>query len=132
MKSEIKPASVLVVDDDKSLRGALSLVLARDGFTAEPCSSAAEALAYSKPMPQAVVLDIHLPDMNGLDLAKQLRDRWGATLPIIILSGDTSSKVLETLSTVGATYFFAKPVNAKRLLEQLRELLASNGNGSLR
>jgi DNA-binding response OmpR family regulator len=117
---------VMVVDDDKSLRSALVLLLTKNGFIAEPVASAAEALTYAKQTPHAFVLDIHLPDMNGLALAEKLRERWGAAVPIVVLSGDTSSKVLETLSSAGATYFFAKPVNGKRLVEQLRELLAAN------
>jgi two-component system OmpR family response regulator len=119
-------AVVLVVDDDKNLRNALVLLLTKSGFTAEPVSSATAALNYTRQAPHAIVLDIHLPDMNGLTLAEKLRERWGAGIPIIVLSGDTSSQVLETLSSAGATYFFAKPVNGKRLVEQLRELLAAS------
>jgi DNA-binding response OmpR family regulator len=69
------------------------------------------------------VLDIHLPDINGLVLANKLRDRLGAEIPIIIVSGDTSMETIKSLSHVGATYFFSKPVNPNVLVQRLKELV---------
>jgi DNA-binding response OmpR family regulator len=59
-----------------------------------------------------------------LILTQRLRTLWGDTTPIIILSGDHSLAMLNSLPHVGATYFFAKPVNPPMLLDRLRELMA--------
>ncbi|HEY1685474.1 MAG TPA: response regulator, partial [Tepidisphaeraceae bacterium] len=74
--------------------------------------------------PDAAVIDIHLPDLSGLILSQQLRAHFGERTPIIVVSGDGSQEVLNSLSQVGATYFFSKPVNARALVEKLQDLLA--------
>ena len=66
------------------------------------------------------VVDIHLPDMNGLVVSQKFRERLGPHAPIIVLSGDTSMETLNSLPHVGATYFFSKPVNSGQLLERSR------------
>jgi len=66
-------------------------------------------------------VDIHLPDMNGLDLSQLLRERMGPGAPILILSGDNSMETIRALPDAGATYFFSKPVNAEILVERLKQ-----------
>ena len=85
-------------------------------------SAALEAAEREKPA--AVLLDIHLPDLSGLILAQKLRSIMGPDRPIIMVSGDTSMETLNSLSHVGATYFFSKPMNVGSLLERLKEWLA--------
>ena len=75
----------------------------------------------------AAMIDIHLPDLNGLVLAHKLRQCLGSETPIVVVSGDTSMELLNSLAHVGATYFLSKPVSSTILLERLREFLnASN------
>src|SRR5439155_1597812 len=74
------------------------------------------------PAPCAAVIDIHLPDISGLIVAQKLRSRFGATIPIIVVSGDTSMETIKALSHIGATYFFSKPISAAALVEQLKTL----------
>ena len=69
------------------------------------------------------MVDVHLPDMNGLILSQKLREQLGPEAPIIVLSGDTSMETLNSLSLVGATYFFSKPVNSEQLLDRIRRCL---------
>src|SRR5438132_548926 len=85
---------------------ARSARLKKAGFDAVACHDGGEAMAFiNTRTPAAAVIDIHLPDINGLVLAKTLRDRFGAATPIIVVSGDTSMQTLNSLSTVGATHF---------------------------
>ena len=77
--------------------------------------------------PSAAVVDIHLPDINGLILSQQLRERLGPDAPIIVVSGDTSMETIKSLPHVGATYFFPKPVSARQLIARLKELLGERG-----
>ena len=72
----------------------------------------------------AAIIDIHLPDINGLILSRQLRDTLGPGTPIIVLSGDASMEVLNSLPHVGADYFFCKPVKGSLLVDRVRELTA--------
>ena len=117
-------ADVLIVDDNFGVAKALASVIDKAGFEAIPCHSGADALAYATSSPpRAIVLDIHLPDINGLVVAHKLREQLGADTPIIIVSGDTSMETISALSQVGATYFFPKPVSANTLVERLKELI---------
>jgi DNA-binding response OmpR family regulator len=82
----------------------------------------ADAVAYAQNnRVDAAVVDIHLPDLNGLLVTQKLRERLGPETPIIILSGDTSMETLNSLPHVGATYFFSKPVNPAQLIQRLQE-----------
>ena len=74
--------------------------------------------------PDLVLLDIHLPDINGLVLTQRLRDRLGDRTPLLVLSGDTSIQTINSLPHVGATYFLPKPIQGGVLVERLREWLA--------
>jgi CheY-like chemotaxis protein len=112
---------VLVVDDDPIVGRAMQSLMSKSGFRAIICSSAADALARTRPELAAAIVDIHLPDMNGLNLAQQMRATLGPTTPIVILSGDNSMETIRALPDAGATYFFSKPVNGARLIEQLKE-----------
>lgn len=116
--------AVLVVEDNRSVAKALSMLLDHAGFDPATCHSGAEALASAATVsPVAVVLDVHLPDISGLVLAHKLRQQLGPDVPIIIVSGDTTMETINSLAHVGATYFFPKPVNATALIGRIKELL---------
>ena len=114
--------TILIVDDHASTAKALAQLLASANYATAISLRGQEALTFADEHAiAAAVVDIHLPDINGLILTRQLRERIGPDKPIIILSGDTSMEVINSLPHVGATYFFSKPVNARQLLERLRE-----------
>jgi CheY-like chemotaxis protein len=118
--------TVLVVEDNFGVAHALAGVIRKAGFDATPCHCGADALEHCRTTaPLAAVLDIHLPDINGLVLAHKLRDRLGHDIPIIIVSGDTSMETIKSLQHVGATYFFSKPVNPHVLVDRLKELVGN-------
>ncbi len=117
-------ATILVVDDNPMVTRALSVLIQGAGYSAVACHSGADALKFADDKtPGVAVIDIHLPDINGLVLSHKLRERFGPDTPIVIVSGDTSMETIKSLSHVGATYFFPKPVNANALLERLKELI---------
>ena len=62
------------------------------------------------------------PDISGLIVAQKLRSRFGSTIPIIVVSGDTSMETINSLSHIGATYFFSKPLNSAALVQELKRL----------
>lgn len=104
---------------------ALSRLIQDAGYAPHTCHSGADALAFLErtDAPGAAVVDIHLPDINGLILTQKLRERFGPDTPIIIVSGDTSMETIKSLPHVGATYFFPKPVNSNALIQRLKDLI---------
>ncbi|MGC4033198.1 MAG: response regulator [Tepidisphaeraceae bacterium] len=116
--------NILLVEDDPAIGAAVCKFLQVSSFAPVLCGTAAEAFAAIESItPDAVVTDVHLPDINGLVLTQKLRERFGPDLPIIVLSGDTSTEVLKSLTHVGATYFLNKPVNLEVLREKLSDYL---------
>jgi DNA-binding response OmpR family regulator len=116
--------TILVVDDDPAVTRAMSYLMTRAGFRPIISRTGADALKKADTRISAAVIDIHLPDINGLTLSQQLRETLGPKVPIVILSGDNSIETLRALPDAGATSFFAKPVNAARLIAHLTEWLA--------
>ncbi len=116
----------MIVDDDKLVAKALSTLLGGAGFRPSVFHAGMAGIEYAQRVrPAAAVIDIHLPDLNGLVLSQRLRQAFGPDVPIVVLSGDSSMEVMNSLKLVGASYFFSKPVNPDALLERLRELVKS-------
>jgi len=124
MPEGLTKPTILVVEDDPSLSGALAALLKSEGYATVVANTGSAGLKYAaEHAPLVVILDIHLPDIHGLILSQKLRDLLGPAVPLIILSGDSSMEVINSLSHVGATHFFRKPVESKLLVKQLAELL---------
>ena len=120
------PAKILIVDDNQATAKSLAKVLTAAHYQTAVLLRGKDAIDYARDNPcAAAVVDVHLPDINGLVVSQKLREAMGPNAPIIILSGDTSMEVINALPHVGATYFFSKPVNAGQLLERLKEWLAN-------
>jgi len=121
-------AAILIVDDNRVVTRAMTVLVRDAGYEPVPCHTGAEALARAESArPAAAVVDIHLPDINGLILSQKLRERLGPDAPIIVVSGDTSMETIKSLPHVGATYFFPKPVSSSQLITRLKELMRERG-----
>jgi len=121
---------VLIVDDSPETARALASLLRRADYVPAVCHRGMEAIEYARQHRcAAAVVDVHLPDMNGLLVAQKLREAFGPRVPIVMLSGDTSMSVLNSLPHVGADYFFSKPVNATLLLNRLAGWIAESEGG---
>ena len=118
---------VLVVDDERAIRQALSINLrARDyEVTAVADGAAALAAAASHP-PDVVILDLGLPDMDGNDVIEGLRG-W-STAPIIVLSARTAQGDKVVALDVGADDYITKPFGMDELLARLRAALRRSGS----
>ena len=121
---------ILIVDDSQPTARALAALLGGAGYATATAFRGADALDRARaaaddgaavPPFAAAIVDIHLPDISGLVVSQKLREILGPQIPILILSGDTSMQMLNSLPHVGATYFFSKPVNSTFLLEQLKQ-----------
>ena len=113
---------ILIVEDDVTAARAIRRILEDAGYEPTICHGGIDALAAARrDAPAAAMIDVHLPDLSGLILAQQIRQIVGKQIPIIMVSGDTSMETLNSLSHVGATYFFSKPLNRNTLVERMRE-----------
>jgi two-component system phosphate regulon response regulator PhoB len=110
---------VLVVDDDHSVRRVLTELFRRDGLEVRGAQTGAEALASLADFtPDVVVLDLGLPDVNGFDLLRSIRDRH--EVPVVVLSGraDESDRVLAL--ELGADDYVVKPFLNRELVARVR------------
>ena len=113
---------VLVVDDNQPTARALASLLNAANYDVAISYRGADAVEQARAASfAAAIVDIHLPDISGLVVSQKLRELLGPEVPIIVLSGDTSMQMLNSLPHVGATYFFSKPVNSHQLIGRLRE-----------
>src|SRR5579859_3710644 len=115
--------TVLVIDDDATLRDTIGVMLETEGFTpifAEDGKvGIAQALAIK---PNLVLVDLRMPGLGGMEVCKQIRAS-GMNTPLIVLSaiGDEMDKVL--LLEMGADDYVVKPFGARELLARIRALL---------
>lgn len=113
---------ILVVDDEKTIRRFLKATLASHGYAVFEASNGNEALEQSvSSHPDAIILDLGLPDMNGIDVTRKIRQR--AKTPVIILSvrDDESDKIAAL--DAGADDYLTKPFNAGEMLARLRAVM---------
>jgi FixJ family two-component response regulator len=113
-------AVVFVVDDDSRVRDALSSLLASAGLEVQVFGSAAAFLEADKPdAPACLVLDLELPDINGLELQKELAEREAPPIVFLTGHGDVASSV--KAMKAGAVEFLSKPVGDEELLRAINE-----------
>ena len=116
-------ATVFVVDDDASVRDALTRLLTAGGHTVETWDSAAAFLDAFRPERRGcLLLDLQMPGMSGLDLQAALVER-GARLPIIFLTGHGSVRASVDAMKRGAIDFLEKPVAGETLLAHVQRAL---------
>jgi FixJ family two-component response regulator len=115
--------TVFVVDDDISVRESLELMIRTAGWKPELFASAQEFLAYPRTLvPSCLVLDVSLPDLNGLDLQKRIaNDR--TDLPIIFITGYGDVPMSVQAMKAGAAEFLTKPFSDDVLLDAIRHAL---------
>ena len=114
---------VFVVDDDISVRESLEALIRSEGWEAETFASAQAFLARPRPsVPSCLVLDVSLPDLNGLDLQKRIAvDR--AEMPIIFITGYGDVPMTVQAMKAGAAEFLTKPFGDEALLSAIRQAI---------
>lgn len=118
-------ATVLVVDDEASVRRFAVRVLERDGYTVFEASDGAEALELVRkgvPPFEAVISDIVMPRLNGVELMQALASSH-PDLPVILMSG-YASEVLTDMGIAAPCSILAKPFPPERLVEELRRCIS--------
>jgi FixJ family two-component response regulator len=120
-KLQDKPI-VFVVDDDVSVRESLEMLIQFAGWQPETFASAEEFLAHPRVLtPNCLVLDVSLPDLNGLDLQKLVADR--IEMPIIFITGYGDVPMTVRAMKAGAVEFLTKPFEEEALLSAIRHAI---------
>ena len=113
---------ILVVDDEKAIRSFLRASLSSHGYNVFESATGAEALERSvSSHPDAIILDLGLPDMDGIEVAKGIRKR--SKMPIIILSVREEAMDKVAALDAGADDYLTKPFSTKELLARLRAVM---------
>jgi two-component system nitrogen regulation response regulator NtrX len=116
---------VLVVDDEASIRESLRMILEFEGYRVEEASGGRDALVrVGKQTPDAVLLDIKMPEMDGLDVLSAFRER-GYDMPVVIITGHGDVSTAVEATRRGAYDFFEKPLERDRVLVSLRNAVES-------
>jgi two-component system response regulator MprA len=118
---------ILIVDDDRALRDALRRALVLGGYETVPVASGEAALAeVARAEPDAIVLDIGLPDIDGLEVCRRLRGS-GNRVPVLMLTArDAVADRIDGLDA-GADDYLVKPFDVGELRARLRALLRRSG-----
>jgi FixJ family two-component response regulator len=113
-------ATVFIIDDDPAVRDALSMMIEQEGYSVKTFEGAEEFLStYQQEVLGCAVVDVRMPQINGLTLQKLMIDR-GMLLPIIFLTGHGDIPMSVDAIKAGAYDFLTKPVTREKLLASIR------------
>ena len=116
---------VLIADDDADILSLVKAVLERSGHEVVAASDGAEALASVRARkPDLAVLDIAMPEVDGLEVLRRLRaDPTTSELPVVLLSARAQEADVERGFAIGASAYLKKPFSPRELSEHVAELL---------
>lgn len=120
---------ILVIDDSAANLKLLRVLLLTEGFRVSTATNAAEALALvESELPDLVLTDVQLPDLNGLELARRLKsDPRSAAVPVVAVTAYAMSGDKERAMSAGCDAYVSKPIDTRALPGLLRSLLKPGG-----
>ena len=117
-------ATILVVDDELGIRALLSEILTDEGHTVELAENAAQArLVREMLRPDLVLLDIWMPDVDGVTLLKEWSAGGQLSMPVIMMSGHGTIDTAVEATKYGASAFLEKPITLQKLLRAVEQAL---------
>ena len=121
-------ANILVVDDELGIRDLLWEILNDEGHTVELAENASQArAARNRSKPDLVLLDIWMPDTDGVTLLKEWVGAGQLTMPVIMMSGHATVETAVEATKIGAQAFLEKPITLQKLLKAVENGLARDG-----
>lgn len=126
---------ILIADDDRQLREALSTRLIQAEFDVINASDARSAVElFDKRKPNAAILDVQMPDSDGLSVCEHIRE-CGSDIPVFILTGSDASIIRNNLdkltAAAGGNHFITKPYDGKSLIMMLQNALNPTGRTAI-
>jgi DNA-binding NtrC family response regulator len=126
-------ANILVVDDELGIRDLLSEILNDEGHNVELAENAAQArAARGRIRPDLVLLDIWMPDTDGVTLLKEWSTTGLLSMPVIMMSGHATIETAVEATKIGAHSFLEKPITLQKLLKAVEAGLARNNAAAVR
>jgi DNA-binding NtrC family response regulator len=124
-------ATILVVDDELGIRALLSEILTDEGHTIELAENAAQAREVRERLrPDLVLLDIWMPDVDGITLLKEWGGNAQLTMPVIMMSGHGTIDTAVEATKFGAMAFLEKPITLQKLLRAVEQALVKPTPGA--
>lgn len=125
--------AVLIAEDDEALRNLLVLILQREGLDVRAVANGARAIdAIRAETPDLVVLDLHMPELDGQQVCEQVRGcSLTAELPILMLSGSLDHRDPARRDEAGADAFLQKPFTTDELVRAVQRLVDGHVGGQL-
>lgn len=123
----VATARVLVIDDEPDIRQTVREILEDEGYAVDTAESAAAARAARRlQRPDLVLLDVWMPDQDGISLLREWADRGGLPCPVIMISGHGTIETAVEATRLGAWDFLEKPISLARLLLVVQHALEAN------
>jgi diguanylate cyclase (GGDEF)-like protein len=128
VQHEDEAAQVLVVDDDRSTRGALRYTLQRDGFHVEEAADGEQALKMLKRMrPDVILMDAMMPVMDGFTACARVQNLPnGSSIPVLMITALEDKSSVERAFAAGASDFIPKPIHFAVLSQRVRRIIEAN------
>jgi two-component system KDP operon response regulator KdpE len=124
------PTRILIVDDEPSILATMAPLLRGRGYDVSTATSGHAALeAVDRQPPQLVILDLGLPDLDGIEVARRLRE--GRAIPILVLSARGAEHDKVSALDAGADDYVTKPFSSEELLARVRAALRRSDTGTL-
>lgn len=116
-------AKILVVDDEPPIRQLLDALLSLNGYDVILAESGRQCLEiYRRERPEVVVLDLNMPEMDGIAVLQQIR-RLNPDQPVIIFTGSVSAEIEQRVRALGASEIIEKEFQSSRFMDTLKRLL---------
>jgi FixJ family two-component response regulator len=124
------PSLIAIVDDEESVRKALQRLIRSAGFAVETFPSGAEFLeSMARHQPDCLVLDLHMPQVNGFEVQVRL-NLAGVRVPVVVITGHDTPEARARTMDQGAKAYLRKPVDDLALLAAINEAIAGAGEPS--
>lgn len=127
--SKEKPVKIAVVDDDPSMVRVLRIMLTSSGYeVVEAMSGTKGFLIVKRELPDLVLLDIMMPDVDGFEVCRRLKlDPDTENIPVIFVSAKTGSEHIEMGLSLGAEGYITKPFELQDILDKIEEVIGPVG-----
>jgi len=125
MSSPSDPVRILLVEDNETIRRAFAILLEESGYQVLQAGSGREALEVTaKSAPHLVLMDLGLPDMNGLEVTRALKsDPSTRNIAVVAITGRALESDREACRAAGCSGYLTKPIDTQQLLRKIPEFL---------